>query len=73
MSIVKTWVDDRGGRVKKMPPDVYGAIIDEAHAHGMRVMVHATELADAKALIRRGVDGFGHALQERSTTSSSIS
>ena len=64
VSIVKTWVDDRGGRVKKMPPDVYGAIIDEAHAHGMRVMVHATDLADAKALIRRGVDGFGHALQE---------
>jgi imidazolonepropionase-like amidohydrolase len=61
VEIVKTWVDDRGGRVRKMPPEVYGAIIDEAHANGMRVMVHATGLDDAKALLRRGVDGFGHA------------
>jgi imidazolonepropionase-like amidohydrolase len=61
VAIVKTWVDDRGGRVRKMPPEVYGAIIDEAHANGMQVMVHATGLNDAKALLRRGVDGFGHA------------
>jgi imidazolonepropionase-like amidohydrolase len=64
VAIVKTWVDDRGGAVRKMPPDVYGAIIDEAHAQGMRVMVHATGLDDAKALFRRGVDGFGHAFLE---------
>jgi imidazolonepropionase-like amidohydrolase len=64
VTIVKTWVDDRGGRVRKMPPEVYGAIIDEAHANDMRVMVHATGLDDAKALVRRGVDGFGHAFLE---------
>jgi imidazolonepropionase-like amidohydrolase len=64
VAIVKTWVDDRGGAVTKMPPEVYGALIDEAHAQGMRVMVHATGLDDAKALIRRGVDGFGHAFQD---------
>jgi imidazolonepropionase-like amidohydrolase len=64
VAIVKTWVDDRGGAVTKMPPAVYGALVDEAHAQGMRVMVHATGLDDAKALIRRGVDGFGHAFQD---------
>jgi imidazolonepropionase-like amidohydrolase len=64
VSIVKTWVDDRGGRVRKLTPDLYGAIIDEAHARGLRVMAHATALDDAKALIARGVDGFGHALQD---------
>jgi imidazolonepropionase-like amidohydrolase len=64
VSIVKTWVDDRGGAVRKLTPDLYGAIIDEAHQRGMRVMVHATGLDDAKALLRAGVDGFGHAFQE---------
>ena len=63
VTIVKTWVDDRGGAVRKLTPDLYGAIIDEAHRHGLRVMVHATALDDAKALLRAGVDGFGHAFQ----------
>jgi len=63
VAIVKTWVDDRGGAVRKLTPPIYGAIIDEAHRRGMRVMVHATGLDDAKALLRAGVDGFGHAFQ----------
>ena len=42
VDIVKTWVDDRGGAVRKLTPELYGAIIDEAHRRGMRVMVHAT-------------------------------
>ncbi len=62
--IVKTWVDDRGGSVRKLTPALYGAIIDEAHRHGMRVAVHATGLADAKALLRAGVDIFAHMVEE---------
>jgi imidazolonepropionase-like amidohydrolase len=58
--IVKTWVDDRGGAVKKLAPELYRAIIDEAHQHGMRVAVHATGLEDAKALLRAGIDIFAH-------------
>ena len=42
--LVKTWVDDRGGAVKKLTPELYGAIIDEAHKNGLRVAVHATDL-----------------------------
>jgi imidazolonepropionase-like amidohydrolase len=64
VQIVKTWVDDRGGAVRPLTPELYGAIIDEAHRHGMRVMVHATGLDEAKALLRAGVDGFGHAFAE---------
>jgi imidazolonepropionase-like amidohydrolase len=64
VAIVKTWVDDRGGAVRKLTPDLYGAIIDEAHRHGLRVMAHATALDDAKALLRAGIDGFGHAFQD---------
>ena len=58
--LVKTWVDDRGGAVKKLTPDLYGAILDEAHKHGLRVAVHATDLRDAKDLLRAGIDVFAH-------------
>jgi imidazolonepropionase-like amidohydrolase len=60
VTIVKTWVDDRGGTIRKLTPALYGAIIDEAHAHGMQVAVHASGLADAKALLRAGIDIFAH-------------
>src|SRR5262245_13322552 len=49
---VKIWVDDRRGTYPKMPPEVYTAIIDEAHAHGMRVHAHAIALAAQNADVR---------------------
>jgi imidazolonepropionase-like amidohydrolase len=60
VTLIKTWVDDRGGTIKKLTPDLYGAIIDEAHAHKLRVAVHATGLRDAKDLLRSGIDVFAH-------------
>ena len=62
--IVKTWVDDRGGTIRKLTPDLFGAIIDEAHKHSMRVAVHATGLADAKDLLRAGIDIFAHMISD---------
>jgi imidazolonepropionase-like amidohydrolase len=59
-TIVKTWVDSRGGTIRKLTPELYGAIIDEAHRRNLRVTVHATALADVKALVRAGVDGLAH-------------
>ena len=44
VTLIKTWVDDRGGTIKKLTPDLYGAIIDEAHKNKLRVAVHATDL-----------------------------
>jgi cytosine/adenosine deaminase-related metal-dependent hydrolase len=32
--IVKIWVDDRDGKYKKLTPEIYGAIIAEAHKRG---------------------------------------
>jgi imidazolonepropionase-like amidohydrolase len=58
--MVKIWVDDRGGTVEKLHPNLYGAIIDEAHKHGMRVLAHVAKLEDAKNLLRAGVDGLAH-------------
>jgi imidazolonepropionase-like amidohydrolase len=64
VTIVKTWVDDRGGTIRKLSPRLYGAIIDEAHTLKMRVAVHATGLADAKDLLRAGIDIFAHMMAE---------
>jgi imidazolonepropionase-like amidohydrolase len=64
VALIKTWVDDRGGTIKKLTPELYGAIIDEAHTHKLRVAVHATDLGDAKALLRAGIDVFAHMISD---------
>ena len=64
VKIIKTWVDDRGGTIRKLTPNLYRAIIDEAHRRNMRVAVHATGLQDAKDLLRSGVDIFAHMVSD---------
>ena len=61
---VKIWVDDRNGTVKKLSPPLYRAIIDEAHKHGLRVIVHVYYLADARDLVEAGADGFLHLVRD---------
>jgi imidazolonepropionase-like amidohydrolase len=61
---VKIWVDDRNGTVKKLSPALYRAIIDEAHKHGLRVVVHVYYLADARDLVEAGADGFLHLVRD---------
>jgi imidazolonepropionase-like amidohydrolase len=63
--IVKIWVDDRDGKYKKLTPEIYGAIIDEAHKRGLRVTAHIFNLEDAKGLIRAGVDVFAHGVRDK--------
>jgi virginiamycin B lyase len=63
--LIKIWVDDRNGTVEKLKPNLYRAIIDEAHTHGIRVMAHIAALDDAKDLLRAGIDGFGHCVRDR--------
>ena len=62
--LIKMWVDARGGTITTLTPDLYGAILDEAHLRGMRVAVHATVLGDAKNLLRAGIDVFGHMISD---------
>jgi imidazolonepropionase-like amidohydrolase len=57
---IKIWVDDRGGRMKKLTPELYLAIIDEAHKLNIPVAAHNVTLADAKLLMRAGVEGWLH-------------
>jgi imidazolonepropionase-like amidohydrolase len=63
--MVKIWVDDRNGTVEKLKPALYRAIIDEAHKHNLRVMAHTFELADAKDLLRSGLDAFAHMVRDK--------
>ena len=65
VDIVKFWVDDRNGAVKKLPPNIYRAIIDEAHKHNLRAIAHIFYLEDAKELMRAGVDGFAHGVRDK--------
>jgi imidazolonepropionase-like amidohydrolase len=60
---VKIWVDDRRGTYPKMTPEVYSAIIDEAHKHQMKVHAHATTLRDQKAVVGAGADVLVHTVQ----------
>jgi imidazolonepropionase-like amidohydrolase len=65
VDIVKIWVDDRDGKYKKLTPDLYGPVIEEAHKHGLRVTAHIFSLDDAKALLRAGIDAFAHGVRDR--------
>jgi imidazolonepropionase-like amidohydrolase len=68
VDLVKIWVDDRSGSVPKLAPEVYQAIIDEAHDRGMRVVAHlgtTSALQDAKDLLLAGIDGFAHTVRDR--------
>ena len=65
VDIVKIWVDTRDGKYKKLTPEIYGAVIDEAHKRGLRVTAHLFDLDDAKGLIRAGVDALAHGVRDR--------
>jgi imidazolonepropionase-like amidohydrolase len=43
---------------------VYRAVIDRAHARGLRVAAHIFYLADAKDLLRAGVDFLAHSVRD---------
>jgi len=64
VDIVKIRVDDNLGTTPKMPPDVYRAVIDEAHKRGLRVAVHLFYLADAKAVLDAGADFIAHSIRD---------
>jgi imidazolonepropionase-like amidohydrolase len=65
VDIIKFWVDDRLGTVKKLPPELYRAVIDEAHKKGLRVIAHIYTLEDAKATLRAGLDAFAHGVRDK--------
>jgi imidazolonepropionase-like amidohydrolase len=49
----------------KITPDVYRAVIDEAHKQGLRLFVHYFYLDDAKDLLRSGADLLAHSVRDK--------
>ena len=65
VDFIKIWVDDRNGRAPRMTPDVSHAIIEEAHARGLKVNAHVFYLSDVQHLVAAGVDGFAHLARDK--------
>src|SRR5919109_58588 len=63
--IIKIWVDDRDNTVPKLTPELYGAIIEEAHKQNVRVTAHIFDLEDGKGLLKANVDAFAHSVRDR--------
>jgi len=63
--IVKLRVDDFLGARPKMSPEVYRAVVDEAHKNGFRTAAHIVLLEDAKGVLRAGVDYIAHSVRDR--------
>jgi imidazolonepropionase-like amidohydrolase len=62
--LVKIRVDDNLGASQKMPPDVYRAVIDQAHKNGLRVAAHIFYLQDAKDVLAAGGDYIAHSVRD---------
>ena len=66
VDFIKLWVDDEFGDLPlRMPAQISGAIIDQAHKHKLRAIAHVFYLENAKTLVSQGVDGFAHSVRDQ--------
>ena len=66
--IAKIWVDsrdERRGAQVKLAPEIYTAVLETASNYDMRIIAHATTLADHKALVNLGNRRFIHMPYDR--------
>ncbi|HEV2275672.1 MAG TPA: amidohydrolase family protein [Acidobacteriaceae bacterium] len=70
---VKIWVDSAYGTKPKMQPEIYRAVIEEAHKHHLRVAAHVYYLADAKELVKDGVNVLAHSVRDQPVDAELIS
>lgn len=61
----KIRADDNLGRNTKMSPDIYQAIIETSHEHGIPHASHIVTLEDAKDLVRKGTDLIAHSVRDQ--------
>ena len=62
---IKIRVDDNLGKTRKMKPNVYQAVIRQAHRKGLRVAAHLYYLDDAKKLLDAEVDFIAHSIRDK--------
>ncbi|WP_082489340.1 amidohydrolase family protein [Dyadobacter sp. Leaf189] len=63
-TVLKMWVDDHGGG-QKMKPEIYKAIISEAHKRNIRVAAHLFYAEDASTLVDAGLDIIAHSIRDK--------
>jgi imidazolonepropionase-like amidohydrolase len=51
--------------LKEMSPEIYGALIDQAHKRGLRLAAHIFTLDEAKTILDRGADVIAHSVRDR--------
>jgi imidazolonepropionase-like amidohydrolase len=64
VDMIKIRVDGPDGNPNKMTPDIYRAVIDEAHNRSLRVAGHMYYLKDARGLLDAGVDVLAHSVRD---------
>jgi imidazolonepropionase-like amidohydrolase len=62
--LMKVWVDDFYHQYTKMKPEIYQAIIEEAHRHHLRVAAHLFHEEDAQRLVDDGLDVIAHSVRD---------
>lgn len=65
VDVIKLWVDDLGGSAPQMSPEIYRAVIDEAHRHNVKVAAHIHDLGPAADLVASGVDIIAHGVRDQ--------
>src|SRR5439155_4106156 len=65
VNLIKIWVDDRNGRAPRLAPNLFRAIIDEGHKHGLQVNAHVFYYTDAVDLVNAGIDALVHLVRDR--------
>jgi len=59
-------------KVPDMTPEVYKAVIDQAHQHGLRVAAHLFYLDQAQGLVGAGLDVVAHGVRDQDVSSAFI-
>lgn len=62
VNVIKTRMN---GNANDMTPEVYTALIDQAHKRGLRVAAHLYYLQEAKGLVNAGLDVIAHSIRDQ--------
>lgn len=64
VDIMKIRVDDNLGTSRKMPEDIYRAVIKRSHELGYKLAAHLYYLEDARKLVDAGADVLAHSIRD---------
>lgn len=60
---VKLWIEDAGGQLPMMPPEMVRATVEAAHRHNLPVVAHIHDVKHAHIAVGAGVDILGHGIR----------